>query len=265
MTQPNIVLIMCDQQGANAVGCYGAEGVRTERIDQLASQGTRFARAYTATPVCTPARAGLHTGMYPHSAGGWSNAIGLDANTKTVAQRLAQAGYHCAHFGKWHLDGHDYFGTGQAPEPFSKETWFDGRNYLEEFPADFRPKLRKHPGSPEAIRELGITEETTWGGRICRHSLDFIADASKNEQPFFMVASFDEPHGPSISTAEDLELFADFVRKTGPAGQDDLTSKPSHQFEWSRTLTTLIANRSANTSRQNILPPTISLIALSVK
>ena len=83
-------MIMCDQQGANAVGCYGAVGVRTDNIDRLATQSTRFARAYTATPVCTPARAGLHTGMYPHTAGAWSNAIGLEANTKTVAERLAQ-------------------------------------------------------------------------------------------------------------------------------------------------------------------------------
>ena len=52
--RPNIVLIMCDQQGANAVGCYGAEGVRTDRIDALAAQGTRFERAYAACPVCTP-------------------------------------------------------------------------------------------------------------------------------------------------------------------------------------------------------------------
>ena len=143
-------------------------------------------------------------------------------------------GYRCAHFGKWHLDGHDYFGTGEAPAPFTAETWYDGRNYLEEFPPEFRPKLRKHPGSPEALRELGFTEETTWGGKICQRSLDFIDQASQQDQPFFMVASFDEPHGPSITPPEDLELFADFERETGPAGADDLTSKPSHQFEWSR-------------------------------
>ncbi len=232
--RPNLVLIMTDQQGANAVGCYGAEGVRTDRIDALAAEGTRFERAYTASPVCTPARAGLHTGIYPHTAGAWTNALGLEANSRTLSQRLAQAGYHCAHFGKWHLDGHDYFGTGTPPEPFSTETWFDGRNFLEELTKEQRPRFRKHPGSAEGLRKLGISEENTWGGRICQHAVDFVRSASQAEEPFFLVASFDEPHGPSISPAEDYEAFEGFSLSNGPGGHDDLSSKPSHQFEWSR-------------------------------
>ena len=128
--RPNIVLIMCDQQGANAVGCYGAAGVRTDRIDALAAQGTRFDRAYAACPVCTPSRAGLHTGMYPHNAGAWANALPLGETTKTMGQRLHDAGYRCAHAGKWHLDGHDYFGTGEAPPYFDNDYWYDGRRHL---------------------------------------------------------------------------------------------------------------------------------------
>jgi len=232
--RPNIVLIMTDQQGANAVGCYGAPGVRTDRIDRLASQGVRFDRAYTASPVCTPARAGLHTGMYPHTAGAWTNAMGLEANTRTLAQRLAASGYHCAHFGKWHLDGHDYFGTGIPPEPFAKEDWFDGRNFLEELPEQERPHFRKHPGSSEGLREQGITEERTWGGRVRDRANGFIGRAAKGDRPFFLVASFDEPHGPSLTPPEDFEAFRDHVHPTGPGGADDLTTKPSHQFEWSR-------------------------------
>ncbi len=232
--QPNLVLIMTDQQGANAVGCYGAKGVRTDRIDTLASQGLRFERAYTASPVCTPARAGLHSGMYPHTAGAWTNALGLEANTRTLAQRLAAEGYQCAHFGKWHLDGHDYFGTGTPPDPFTAETWYDGRNFLEEFPEEKRPLTRKHPGSAAGLREQGVTEGTTWGGRVCQHSTDFIQRASGQDQPFFLTASFDEPHGPSLSPPEDYEAFEGFSLSNGPGGHDDLSTKPSHQLEWSR-------------------------------
>ena len=143
MTRPNIVLIMCDQQGANAVGCYGAEGVRTERIDALAAEGTRFDRAYAACPVCTPSRASLHTGMLPQNAGAWSNALPLGDTTITLGQRLHDAGYRCAHVGKWHLDGHDYFGTGQAPDYFEDAYWYDGRRHLETMPEEMRPICRK--------------------------------------------------------------------------------------------------------------------------
>ena len=223
---------MCDQQGANAVGCYGAEGVRTERIDALAAQGTRFERAYTACPVCTPGRAGLHTGMYPHANGAWANALPLDANTKTLGQRLAVEGYRCAHVGKWHLDGHDYFGTGTAPEPFDDRYWYDGRRHLEQMPEEMRTVWRKKLKSAEAMRAYNLDETFTWGYHVARLGAEFIAEAATGDEPFFLVTSFDEPHGPSTCPAEDLELFQDHVHNPGPSGADDLTGKPEHQQEW---------------------------------
>ena len=126
MPQPNIVLIMTDTQGANVVGCYGRPELRTPCIDQLAAQGTRYARAYTTQPVCTPARAGLFTGQCPHTAGAWGNHMPLGDTIKTLGQRFRHGGYATAYTGKWHLSGHDYFDTGICPDGWDAAYWYDG-------------------------------------------------------------------------------------------------------------------------------------------
>ena len=115
MAQPNFVFILTDTQGVNVVGCYGRPELRTPCIDRLASEGIRFARAYTTCPVCTPARAGLFTGSFPHTAGAWGNDIPLGNTIKTMGQRFRDGGYRAAYIGKWHLSGQDYFDSGHLP------------------------------------------------------------------------------------------------------------------------------------------------------
>lgn len=63
--QPHIILIMTDQQRADAIGCCGNENIITPHLDSLAADGCFFSNAYTSTPSSTPARAGLLTGMSP--------------------------------------------------------------------------------------------------------------------------------------------------------------------------------------------------------
>ena len=116
--RPNIVLIMTDSQGPNVLGESGAGFVSTPHIDRLAREGLQFTRAYNCSPVCTPARAGLFTGLHPHSAGAWGNDIPLGAGVRTLGRHLQDAGYRTAYVGKWHLDGTDYFGTGLVPDGY---------------------------------------------------------------------------------------------------------------------------------------------------
>ena len=77
MPKPSFVLIMTDTQGANVVGTYGRPELRTPSIDHLAETGVTFTRAYTTCPLCTPARAALFAGIYPHTAGAWTNNLPL--------------------------------------------------------------------------------------------------------------------------------------------------------------------------------------------
>src|SRR5436190_23574803 len=107
---PNIVLIVADDMGWNAVG-YHRGFASTPHIDRIARKGVELDRFYVC-PMCSPTRAGLMTGRYPMRFGmartvvhPWSQ-WGLPPEELTIAEALATAGYrHRAIFGKWHL-GH---------------------------------------------------------------------------------------------------------------------------------------------------------------
>src|SRR5680860_1171202 len=93
MARPNFVLIMTDTQATNVIGTYGRPELRTPNIDNLARTGIKFSNAYTTCPLCTPARAGLFSGIYPHTAGAWTNNLAMGDNIKTMGQRFRDCGY----------------------------------------------------------------------------------------------------------------------------------------------------------------------------
>ena len=133
------ILIMTDSQRWDMVNCYRQTGLRTPNLDALAAQGTRFARAYTTQPVCQPARAAIFTGLYPHSAGSWTNSSGISSTARSIGERLQLDGVHTAYIGKWHLDGGDYFGLGKCPPGWDPDYWYDMKCYLEELPEETKP------------------------------------------------------------------------------------------------------------------------------
>ena len=67
--KPNIILIMCDDQGYGDVGCYGAEDFETPNLDKMAAEGMRFTDFYVASSVCSPSRTALMTGCYSQRIG----------------------------------------------------------------------------------------------------------------------------------------------------------------------------------------------------
>ena len=100
--RPNILFIMADQHRGECMGCDGNRAVHTPNMDALAREGVRFRNAYTATPSCIPARAGLLTGLSPWNHG----LLGMDGwriakqYRHEMAQELSQAGHHKATIGK---------------------------------------------------------------------------------------------------------------------------------------------------------------------
>ena len=140
----NVILILSDDMGPGDLGCYGGKHTPTPNIDRLASEGTRFARYYSAAPICSASRAGIITGMFPArlrinsylqtKAGnrGCEQADFLDPQAPAFPRLLKAAGYATAHFGKWHLGGgrdvtdapkfaaygyDEHSGTYESPEP----------------------------------------------------------------------------------------------------------------------------------------------------
>ena len=77
MTRPNILLITSDQQHFNMLGAVNPK-LKTPALDRLCNEGTRFNRAYCPNPTCTPTRASIITGMYPHQHGAWTLGTKLD-------------------------------------------------------------------------------------------------------------------------------------------------------------------------------------------
>jgi choline-sulfatase len=104
-TPPNIVLILTDQQSANMMSAaQGTTYLQTPNMDSLAAEGVRFLRAYTANPLCMPARAALFTGHYPHHTGFQTNDSKLpEPPFNGLGTYFRNSGYKTYYFGKWHL------------------------------------------------------------------------------------------------------------------------------------------------------------------
>ena len=123
--RPDIVILLTDQQRADAFAAAGGAGLRTPAMDRIARQGVLFTHAITPTPQCSPARAALLTGRHPHRTGVMGNVVegagrragaaearppagmspALDRSLPTLGRVFAAAGYDTAYFGKWHLGG----------------------------------------------------------------------------------------------------------------------------------------------------------------
>jgi len=129
--RPNIVLILADDLGWRDLGCYGSTYYQTPHIDALARRGLRLTSAYAASPLCSPTRASIMTGLYPARIGITNpschlkdaifqeqltdhapasikvlqavSATRLKHEYFTLAEALKEAGYATGHFGKWHL------------------------------------------------------------------------------------------------------------------------------------------------------------------
>lgn len=130
---PNIVMVLIDDMGYGDLGVTGNTQVPTPNMDRLAREGTRFTQFYVNSPICSPSRVALTTGMYPsrwriHS---YLNsreqnakrdmANWLDVSAPTLPHALHQAGYATGHFGKWHMGG----GRDVGDAPLITEYGFD--------------------------------------------------------------------------------------------------------------------------------------------
>lgn len=110
--RPNILFIMTDQHRADALSCADQTGLfDTPNLDRLAASGVRFTHHFAASPLCTPARASLLTGL-PLDQHGLTRNIERDTRWRgrfqTWEEQLSGAGYHCRYYGKWHTgSGHD--------------------------------------------------------------------------------------------------------------------------------------------------------------
>jgi len=226
MLKRKVVFIMTDTQRWDMLNCYRETGLKTPCLDSLAAEGVRFRRAYTTQPVCQPARAGIFTGMYPHSCASWANSMGISDNTKTLGQRLRDKGIHTAYIGKWHLDGSDYFGMGKCPDGWDPAYWYDMRNYLEELTDEERLNSR----DVSYMKDNDYPAEKTFGRRCANKALDFLENHGDDD--FFLAVSFDEPHHPFMCPKEYVDMYKDYDFPLSPNIYYGLTGKPDSHHVW---------------------------------
>lgn len=207
--RPSVVLIMADDLGFSDLGCFGSE-IRTPSLDRLAAEGARFTRFYS-TPRCSPSRAALMTGLFPHQAGlgiltsddrpfGYPGSLRTD--NVTLAEAFRAAGYRTCLSGKWHL-AHDTHSPG--------ESWPTRRGFDRFFGTmagcgsyyDPGTLTRGEEPAADALDNPGFH----YTDAIAADAADFVASCADQEQPFFLYTAFTAPHWPLHARVEDIARY----------------------------------------------------------
>jgi len=194
--KPNVIVVMCDQMRAFALGCYGNTFCRTPHIDRLAAEGVRFEHAVSNNPVCTPARGTLLSGQYSRT---WQGDLGnpvapfgglcapepvwerVHCKDPTLPEQLKAVGYETALIGKWHVH--------PAPDLLG----FDYKVY---------PRVNHRHTDQIFVDQLPP------GERVEGFSVDYEAQkvaaylAERGDDPFFLFCSISPPHMPVADMPE---------------------------------------------------------------
>lgn len=233
---PNILLITSDQQHWRTLGKNLPE-IRTPNLDRLADEGTLFRRAYCPNPTCTPSRASILTGQQPSRHGAWSLGTKLPEDAATVGQLFNQAGYETSLIGKAHFQPlratPEFPSLESYPLMWDLDFWRNfhgpfygfshvelarnhgdeshvGQHYalwmeekgLTDWPRHFQNRWnefsRGEQPHPAQTHRWSLPEEfhpNTWIAERTNARLDAAKEAGR---PFFLWASFFDPHPPYL-------------------------------------------------------------------
>lgn len=209
---PNVILILADDMAIGDIATFNRGLTRTPTLDKLIRDGLWFERAYSASPVCAPARAGLLTGRYPHRTG----VVSLDLNQEpefttlhpdetTLADIFAANGYRTGLVGKWHIG----LGEGRGPlaRGFQEIECFHGSDGCGYF--NYAIQTDDRMALPLAKREVYLTDE------LNARAIAFVRRHAK--EPFFLHLAHYAPHRP-------LEAPPEAVQPYRAAGFDEQTA-----------------------------------------
>lgn len=228
--KPNILLITSDQQHWMTLGVNNPQ-IKTPNLDRLAGKGTVFTRAYCVNPTCTPTRASMITGQYPSQHGAYSLGTKLPEDATMLGDVLRQSGYHSALIGKAHfqpLKGTDRYPSVEAyPTLQDLDYWRDfhgpwygfdrielARNHTDEAHVgqhyalwleekgctNWRDYFVPPTGTadPKQHWRWSIPEKYHYNAWIADRSNAMLEQYAGDNQPFFLWASFFDPHPKCI-------------------------------------------------------------------
>jgi len=210
VSQPNIVVLLCDDLGYGDISSFGHPIIKTPNLDKLAENGIKLTNFYSAAPVCSPSRVGLLTGRSPNRAGVYDfipglrkspdnrDLVHLQADEVTIPSILKSVGYSTCLVGKWHCSSR--FNSNKQPQPndFGFDHWFATHNNAA--PSHQNPKNfirnREKVGEIEGFSsQIIVSEAINW------------LDNKKADNPFFLEVTFHEPHEPIASPEGLVEKY----------------------------------------------------------
>lgn len=213
-SRPNIIIIMADDHGYQAISAYGSRMNETPHIDRLAKEGMRFDRCFVTNSICGPSRAVILTGKYSHINGFIDNTDSkFNGAQPHVAKYLQGAGYQTAVIGKWHL----------VTDP----TGFDHWEILQGQGPYYNPPMK----TPEGIvKHEGYTTEI-----IADRTIEWLKNGRDKDKPFFLMCHHKGTHrewlpGPKqlghykdVTIPEPETLFDDYSGRGRPAKEQEMT------------------------------------------
>ncbi len=251
----NILVIMCDQLRKDCLGCYGNTDIKTPHIDSISKTGTRFDRNYVANPICMPSRHSLFSGMYPRNHGVWTNGLLVKDEGNTIMHHLKTFGYQSASIGKIHFEPMDYKEENNSTE--SLRQWEKDRG-LQNFHGPYwgfdhiemqgthgtvnhhmKSWFLEKGGTPDMMDIVPLSGAAESGiqrvpnrlhpsAYIGERTINYLENIRDKEKPFFLVASFTDPHHPFVATEESMKDREYKDIKTPIGTPKDLETRPPH-------------------------------------
>lgn len=187
--KPNIIFIMADDHGYQAISAYNDQLIQTPNIDKIADEGVIFENAFVCNSICGPSRASILTGKYSHKNGYMDNGNYFDGGQQTFPKLLQENGYATAIIGKWHLH--------------TEPTGFDYWNILPDQGHYYNPSFINM--GKDTVYEGYVTDVTT------DLALEWLDRNNPNAtgKPFCMMLHHKAPHRNWMPPMEYLTKFND--------------------------------------------------------
>jgi len=226
MRKPNILILMVDQLTGTLFPDGPADWLHAPNLRKLAARSTRFANAYTASPLCAPGRASFMSGLLPSRTGVYDNAAEFSATIPTYAHHLRRAGYRTCLSGKMHFVGPDQMHG------------FEERLTTDIYPADFgwTPDYRRpgeridwwyhNMGSVTGAGVAEITNQMEYDDEVAYHATRKLYDLARghDDRPWCLTVSFTHPHDPYVARKKYWDLYEDcahLMPQVGPIPYED--------------------------------------------
>jgi choline-sulfatase len=209
MTKPNILILMVDQLTGTLFPDGPTDWLHAPNLKALAAKSVRFANAYTASPLCAPARASFMSGQLPQRTRVYDNAAEFTSDIPCFTHHLRSAGYQTCLSGKMHFVGPDQLHG------------FEQRLTTDIYPADFgwTPDYRKpaeridwwyhNLGSVTGAGVAEITNQLEYDDDVAHQAVQKIYDYSRgaDPRPWALCASFTHPHDPFVARRKYWDLY----------------------------------------------------------